>query len=55
MGDTNVVVGTDYPADMADGNIAETLAAIGLSEESRSRIEHENAERLFGAVVPSTL
>jgi aminocarboxymuconate-semialdehyde decarboxylase len=51
-GDTNVVVGTDYPADMSDSHIAETLANLGLSEEARSRIEHENAEQLFRRSVP---
>jgi aminocarboxymuconate-semialdehyde decarboxylase len=49
VGDTNVVVGTDYPADMGDMRIAEKLDALGLSDESRSRIEHENAEQLFAA------
>jgi aminocarboxymuconate-semialdehyde decarboxylase len=47
MGDTNVVVGTDYDADMGDTNIARTLGELGLSAESRARIEHENAERIF--------
>jgi aminocarboxymuconate-semialdehyde decarboxylase len=47
MGDANVVVGTDYPADMSDPNIARTLGELGLAEDARERIEHENAERLF--------
>ena len=50
MGDTQVVVGTDYPADMADNRIVATLAGLDLSGETRDRIEHENAERLFGLV-----
>jgi aminocarboxymuconate-semialdehyde decarboxylase len=49
VGDTNVVVGTDYPADMADNRIATTLSGLGLSPDARTRIEHENAERLFAA------
>jgi aminocarboxymuconate-semialdehyde decarboxylase len=48
MGDERVVVGTDYPADMADTEIARTLSELDLSEAARERIEHENAERLFG-------
>jgi aminocarboxymuconate-semialdehyde decarboxylase len=48
MGDTNVVVGTDYPADMADERIASTLAGLGIEPSARARVEHENAERLFG-------
>jgi aminocarboxymuconate-semialdehyde decarboxylase len=51
MGDERVVVGTDYPADMADAHIAETLGSIGLSDESRARVEHESAQRLFGQPV----
>jgi aminocarboxymuconate-semialdehyde decarboxylase len=50
MGDEHVVVGTDYPADMSDANISQTLADLGLSDEARARIEHENAERLFDRV-----
>ena len=48
MGDDRVVVGTDFPADMNDLEIATTIGELGLSDESRRRIEHENAERLFG-------
>jgi aminocarboxymuconate-semialdehyde decarboxylase len=48
MGDTQVVVGTDYPADMADNRIVGTLGRIDLPAETRERIEHSNAERLFG-------
>ena len=51
MGDDRVVVGTDYPADMADAHIAETLEGIGLSDDSKRRVGHENAERLFGQPV----
>jgi len=47
MGDGRVVVGTDYPADMAEGEISSTLAGLGLSDNARRRIECENAERLF--------
>jgi aminocarboxymuconate-semialdehyde decarboxylase len=47
MGDDRVVVGTDFPADMADAKIAATLADLGLDDAARARIEHENAERLF--------
>ena len=56
MGDTNVVVGTDYDADMGDTHIANTLAELGLSDEARARIEHENAEQIFRrrATHPST-
>ena len=50
MGDERVVVGTDYPADMSDANISQTLGDIGLSTEARERIEHGNAERLFDRV-----
>jgi aminocarboxymuconate-semialdehyde decarboxylase len=51
VGDDRVVVGTDYPADITDWKIAERLACLDLSNEARSRIEHENAERLFGKTV----
>jgi aminocarboxymuconate-semialdehyde decarboxylase len=48
MGDDRVVVGTDYPADMADIDIAGTLGELRLDPGARDRIEHRNAERLFG-------
>jgi aminocarboxymuconate-semialdehyde decarboxylase len=48
MGDERVVVGTDYPADMGDTKIVQKLDALGLPPQSRRRIDHENAERLFG-------
>ena len=48
MSDENVVVGSDYPADMGDVEIATRLATLDLSERSRQRIESENAIRLFG-------
>jgi aminocarboxymuconate-semialdehyde decarboxylase len=51
MGDDRVVVGTDFPADMSDTKIAATLAELGLSEEARRRVEHENAEQLFARPV----
>jgi predicted TIM-barrel fold metal-dependent hydrolase len=41
---------------MGDTHIATTLAELGLSDEARARIEHENAERIFRrrAIHPST-
>jgi aminocarboxymuconate-semialdehyde decarboxylase len=51
MSDHNVVVGTDYPADMADTTIAHTLTNLNLTPTSRTRIEHQNAQRLFNQPV----
>jgi aminocarboxymuconate-semialdehyde decarboxylase len=55
VGDTKVVVGTDYPADMGDMDIARTLDGLGLSDDVRRRVEHENAGQLFAQPVGALL
>ena len=47
MTDHNVVVGTDYPADMSDPTIATKLLELNLEPDALTRIQHQNAQRLF--------
>jgi aminocarboxymuconate-semialdehyde decarboxylase len=52
-GADHVVVGTDYPADMADTDVRGALGKFGLSEGEVSQIEHGNAMKLFAPRVES--
>jgi aminocarboxymuconate-semialdehyde decarboxylase len=51
MTDTNVVIGTDYPADMSDPNILSKLTNLNLTPKTLTNIHHQNAERLFARTV----
>jgi len=43
-----VLMGTDYPFDMGQGNPIEFIGSAGLSEREQAMILGENANRLFG-------
>lgn len=48
VGRSNVLMGSDYPYDMADPNPVETVKHLeGLSEEDKNRILEKNAVKLF--------
>jgi aminocarboxymuconate-semialdehyde decarboxylase len=51
MGDSHVVVGTDYPYEMGDPTPVDTVEAIpGLTDGARARILGGNVEALIGSV-----
>ena len=47
-GPDRVLMGTDYPFDMGQGNPIDFIASAGLSEQDQAMILGENANRLFG-------
>jgi len=48
VGPEHVVLGSDYPFDMADGRAVETVRACGLEPAAERAILSGNAERLLG-------
>ena len=50
-GADHVLLGTDYPFDMADARPAETVAAAGLRREAQAAVLGGNAARLLGLEV----
>jgi len=48
FGDTQLMVGTDYPFLIMDKRPGDTLAALGLSPEVEARLHSGNAERWLG-------
>jgi len=46
-GADHVVMGTDYPFDMADPAPVDSVDALDITEEQRAQITHKNAEMLF--------
>lgn len=47
-GPDRVLMGTDYPFDMGQGNPIDFIGSAGLSERQQTMILGENANRLFG-------
>jgi aminocarboxymuconate-semialdehyde decarboxylase len=54
VGDERVVLGTDLPYDMGDGDPVGRVARLGLAPESSERVAGANAARLFG-IAPDAL
>jgi aminocarboxymuconate-semialdehyde decarboxylase len=50
VGADRVMLGSDYPFDMADLHPVETVRAAGLSEEDEANVLYGNAERLLSEV-----
>ena len=48
FGSDRVLLGSDYPFDMADDRPAETVAAAGLSPADERAVLGANAARLLG-------
>ena len=51
-GADRVLLGSDYPFDMADARPADTVAAAGLDPAAEEAILGGNAARLLGLEVP---
>ena len=47
-GSDRVLLGTDYPFDMGQGNPVDFIAAAGLTDDQRAQVLGRNAEELFG-------
>lgn len=47
-GDDRVLLGTDYPFDMGQGNPVDFIASAGLTDDQRAKVLGRNAEELFG-------
>lgn len=47
-GDDRVLLGTDYPFDMGQGNPIDFIESAGLTDDQRARVLGGNAEKLFG-------
>jgi len=54
VGSRNVLFGTDYPYDMAAGQLVDQLRGVGLEDESVEDIAGRNTMRLFKVDVPDT-
>ncbi len=47
MGGERVLLGTDLPYDMTDGQAVETLEKSGLSQEEYANVSHKNIQSLL--------
>jgi aminocarboxymuconate-semialdehyde decarboxylase len=52
VGAERVLLGSDYPFDMADPRPVQTVRAAGLGPESQDALLFGNAERVLGLGVP---